>query len=146
MRPGKSGAANEIGVWMERHAGDDPMVVIVDEFAGTGKSLVRGVGQFRSTVETSIWRQYTNQGRISVFLMFAFADAVQNVQHHYPDVHVVAANIFGDELRAYAEEAEIFDDEADRRFARDILLQLGRELYPDAPLGYGDLGGSRRLL
>ena len=140
MRPGKSGAANEIGVWMERHVGDDPMVVIVDEFAGTGERLVKGVSQFRTTVGPSIWQQYTNEGRISVFIMFAFADAVQNVQVRHPDVHVVAANTFGDELRACAEEAEIFDDESDRRFARDILLQLGRELYPDAPLGYGDLG------
>ena len=55
-------------------------------------------------------------------------------------MQIVAANILGDELRACAEEAMIFEGEAERRFARDVLVQLGRELYPDAPLGYGDLG------
>jgi hypothetical protein len=140
MRPGKKGAANEIGVWMERHVNDDPIVVIIDDFAGSGESLAKGMGQFRKNVEASIWKRFTDEGRISVFIMFTFPEALQNIRERYPGVNVVAANIFGDELRACAEEAEIFENESERRFARDVALQLGRELYPDNPPGYGDLG------
>jgi hypothetical protein len=40
----------------------------------------------------------------------------------------------------HSNSAGIFESAADLRFAKDILLQIGRELYPDAPLGFGDLG------
>ena len=58
MRPGKSGTASEIGIWMERHLDDDPMVVVVDDFACTGESLAKGMGHFRTATEQTIWKRY----------------------------------------------------------------------------------------
>jgi hypothetical protein len=72
--------------------------------------------------------------------MFAFPEALELVRKKCSGVHVVAATVLGDELRACTEEAGIFENPSDLRFARDVLLQIGRELYPSAPLGYGDLG------
>jgi hypothetical protein len=140
MRPGKSGPANEIGSWMRSHINDDPMVVIVDDFAGTGATMAKGIDRFRSQVDPSVWRRYIGEERISIFVMFAFKEATEHVREKCAGVQVVAAKMFGDDLRACAGESAIFENEDELRFARDVLLQLGRELYPDAPLGFGDLG------
>jgi hypothetical protein len=141
MRPGKSGPAFEIGTWMRSHIDDDPMIIVVDDFAGTGGTLAQGIERLRDQVDPIGWKTYITEGRISVFVMFAFPEALEHVRTRCAGVHVVAANVLGDDLRACAKESGIFENDADRRFARDVLLQLGRELYPAAPLGFGDLGG-----
>jgi hypothetical protein len=140
MRPGKSGPAHEINVWMHSHIDDDPMVIVVDDFAGTGATLGKGVERFREHVDPTDWERYVRDGRISVFVMFAFPEAIELVRKKCSGVHVVAATTLGDDLRGCAEESAIFENEADLRFARDVLLQLGRELFPEAPLGFGGVG------
>ncbi|UPT88422.1 ATP-binding protein [Bradyrhizobium barranii subsp. apii] len=140
MRPGKSGAAKEISQWMQSHADNDPMVVILDDFAASGSSLAKGIATFRKSVDPQVWRSFIEHGRISIFVMFAFPEAIESVRAAYPSLHVVAANTLGDDVRALSTDASIFEKESDIRFARDMLLQIGRELYPDAPLGFGDIG------
>ena len=63
MRPGKSGPTNEIGGWMRNHIDDDPMVVVVDDFAGTGETLEKGLRRFANQVEAVTWRRYIAEGR-----------------------------------------------------------------------------------
>jgi hypothetical protein len=140
MRPGKSGPVNEVTEWMRTHLKDDPMVVVVDDFAGTGQTLVKGLRRFRGQCDAKLWRDYFQSGRLSVFLMFAFPEALDLVRKEFQGIHMVTANICGDELRACVDESGIFDDANDLRFARDVLIQIGRELYPSAPLGRGDIG------
>src|SRR5262249_16006769 len=76
MRPGKGGSASEIGNWMVSHANDDPMVVILDDFAGTGSTLCKGLMQFRAQIDPKLWHEYSSSGRISVFLMYCFPEAI----------------------------------------------------------------------
>jgi hypothetical protein len=111
-----------------------------DDFAGTGDSLVKGIRRCQDKIEKELWRKYIKEGRVSLFVMYSFPEALHNIREKRPGIHVVGSTVLGDELRACAEESGLFDDEADRRFARDVVLQLGRELYPDAPLGFGGLG------
>ena len=134
MRPGKSGPVHEVTEWMRTHLKDDPIVVIVDDFAATGQSLVKGLRRFREQCGADLWRDYFHSGRISVFLMFSFPEAVDVIRKGFQGIHVVAATTFGDELRACADESGIFDDANELRFARDVLIQIGRELYPSGPL------------
>jgi hypoxanthine phosphoribosyltransferase len=108
IRPGKSGAAKEVAQWMRTHSDQDPMVVVVDDFAGSGTTLAKGLSVFRNSVDAKVWRSFTEHGRISVFVMFAFPDAIDLVRKSYPELHVVAANVLGDELRALSSDASIF--------------------------------------
>lgn len=140
LRPGKSGATSEISTWMRTHVDDDPMVVLVDDFAGTGTTLATGIERFRRQVDPKIWQRYAGEGRISVFIMFAFPEAVEHVRQQCAGVHAVAATVLGDDLRACSADAALFESEDDLRFARDVLHQLGRELYPATPLGFGNMG------
>ena len=117
------------------------MIVIVDDFAGTGTTLANGIRRFRSQTDNALWRRYCDGGRISAVVMFAFPEAIEHLRKERPEVHVHAATVLGEDLRACGEgNSGIFESDADLRFAKDVLLQIGRELYPDAPLGFGDLG------
>lgn len=140
MRPGKSGPASEMTAWMRNHVDNDPMIVVVDDFAGTGATLAKGLQRFREQLDSKMWRRYVDEGRISVFVMFAFPEAIENVRASCKGLNVVAATTLSDEVRGLSEEAAIFENESELKFARDVLLQIGRELYPSAPLGFGDLG------
>ena len=52
---------------------------------------------------------------------------------------VVAATVLGDELRACDDTADIFADDSERRFAKEILQQIGRDLVARHPLGHSDM-------
>lgn len=140
LRPGKCTPAVEIDVWMRGHVDSDAMVVIVDDFSGTGNTLVKGLRRFRQKVPEDIWNRYIGEKRISLYVMYAFPEALELLREEFVGVEVSAANVFGDELRACDDEAGIFDSLDERNFARQVIQQLGRELTPGAPLGHGGMG------
>jgi hypothetical protein len=139
MRPGKYAAASEVMSWMRSHVADDSVLAVVDDFAGTGKTLVAGLAAFRAAVAPDVWQRFTERRRIVVYVMFAFPEAITRVQQEFADVEVMAASILGDELRALDDQAAIFKDPDELRFAADVLMQVGRELTPQTPLGFGDM-------
>ena len=47
--------------------------------------------------------------------------------------------MFGDEVKATSEDASIFEED-ELPFVHDMLLQIGRQLVSQNPLGFGDLG------
>lgn len=140
LRPGKCAPVAELDGWMRSHADLDAMVVIADDFAGTGQTLVEGMRKFRARIGEPLWQSYIKEHRISVYVMFAFPEALEAARKSFPGVEVVAATLLGDDLRACDEAAGIFADDSERRFAKEILQQLGRDLSPRAPLGHGDMG------
>lgn len=140
LRPGKCSSAAEMDAWMRSHLDSDAMVVIADDFAGTGQTLVEGLTKFKARVGEATWQRYVGERRISVYVMFAFPEAMEVARKAFPGIEVVAATLLGDDLRACDEAADIFSDDSERRFAKEIIQQLGRDLSPRAPLGHGDMG------
>ncbi len=72
--------------------------------------------------------------------MILLAQALQLMRAKHPNVKFLAAHVFSDELRALDPDANIFKDEKEISFAREVLVQIGRELYPQFPLGFGEMG------
>lgn len=140
LRPGKCTPATELETWMSAHIDGDALVAIVDDFAGTGETLVKGLRKFQAKVREEVWQRYIHEKRIAVFVMYAFPDALEALRTQLGGVDAFAATVLGDELRACDEAAQLFDSDADRTFAREVLQQIGRELTPSAPLGHGDMG------
>lgn len=140
IRPGKCAATTDLDGWMRSHAEDDAIVVIVDDFAGSGETIANGLKRFKAQVHAETWQRYADARRISLYVMFAFPEAIERARRACPGVDVVAATTLGDDLRACDDSSEIFTDDGERRFAREVLVQIGRDLYPSAPLGFGDLG------
>jgi hypothetical protein len=140
MRAGKCASAAEVGTWMKSHLADDPIVIVADDFAGTGKTVSDGLKDFQKSVDPKVWSKYVSDGRIAVYVMFSFPDALKRISRTCAGIKALAANVLGDDLRALDQEAGIFESDAERRFAMDMLTQIGRELTPQAPLGFGDMG------
>lgn len=140
LRPGKCTSAVELDGWMRSHVDSDSMVVIADDFAGTGDTLVKGLTKFKAKVSEPVWRKFVEERRICVYVMFAFPEALEAARRAFPGIDVVGATLLGDDLRACDETADIFSEDEERRFAKEILQQIGRDLSPSAPLGHGDMG------
>lgn len=140
MQAGKCASASDLDTWMRANADKEGFVAIVDDFAGTGQTLVGGLKKARMKVSAEHWERYVSEGRLCLFLMYAFPDAIEAVKAEFPGIPVLVAHVFGDELRACNEEASIFETPGERAFAQDILQQIGRELSPSYPLGHGDMG------
>ena len=123
MSPGKCGPASGIPTWVRGHAASDPLVVVVDDFAGTGSTLEKGLER--------LWK--------SDGAMMPDLEAVRRVKEKFAGVEALVMRTFGDEVRAFQPEAGIFADDSDRAYAQDVMLQIGRQLVPQHPLGYGDM-------
>lgn len=140
MQAAKCSIANDLSQWMRTNAESEGFVAIVDDFAGTGQTLVNGIRKAREKVGAEMWDRYAASGHLCLYVMYAFPDAIENVRKEFPGVTVLVAHYLGDELRACNEDSGIFDTAEERSFAQEVLQQIGRELQPSHPLGHGDMG------
>jgi hypothetical protein len=141
LRPGKQGPPNEISDWMKSHIDKDALVLIIDDFAGTGSTISKGLRKLldqRGSEEVK--ETFFSEGRMLCYLLYTFPEAVNKLKLQYPEVHFSSVNVFGDEVRALESNSSIFESQNEIDFAREILIQIGRELTPQYPLGYGDMG------
>ena len=139
LRPGKAGPLKSMGTWLGTHANEDALLLVADDFAATGSSLVKG---FRAAC-----KQYGDQlapfleeGRVLCYILYALPEALDQLRDKFPDLEVNCTMCFGDEVRALNPRAGIFEDDAELQFVKEMVLQLGRELVPQFPLGFGDMG------
>jgi hypothetical protein len=140
VRPGKIGDAESIDTWLRSHTNDDPLLLIVDDFAGSGTTIQKGLQRLAARLTGEVFEKYMDAGRVSCYCQFSFPDALDKLKSSFPKIDFYSAHVFGDELRALDPHANVFDSEEDRVYARDVLLQIGRELTPQNPLGFGDMG------
>ena len=80
------------------------------------------------------------EGRIICGLISAFPEAITKVGAEFPATDVLVMRAFGEEVRALDPDANIFADEGELKFAKDVVLQIGRQLTAQNPLGFGDMG------
>ena len=139
MNPGKCASIDGMGTWARAHLEDDPMLVVVDDFAGTGNTILKGLNRLWSEDE-ALFTHLSNEGRIVISLNTAFPEAITNVRQQYPKVKVLPITTFDSELKALSPEAKIFGNDAELAFAKDVMLQIGRQLLPQNPLGFGNMG------
>ena len=138
MSPGKCASIDEMYAWVQAHLEDDPMMVVVDDFAGTGNTIAKGLDRLWS-VDRKLFSALAEEGRVVCCLQTAFPEAIRRVKRRFPRVQVLAMTTFDDEVRAFAPEGGIFADEGERTYAQDVMLQIGRQLVPQSPLGFGDM-------
>ena len=138
MSPGKCSGIEGVPTWLHGHLTDDPMLVVVDDFAGTGNTLAKGLDKIRSLDEPQFSR-VAKEGRVLCCLQTAFPEAVRHIKERFPEVLVLVMKTFDDKVRGLEPDANIFEDEGERAFAEEVMLQIGRQLAPQNPLGYGDM-------
>jgi hypothetical protein len=141
IRPGKLGPLGDIKNWMGSREQSDGLVIIVDDFSGTGSTISNGLKKSLSQISVlPIGRRFLREGRIVCFLLYAFPEALERLRAEFPEIDFNAAYFFGEEVRSLSPESGIFASEDERKIATDMLQQIGRELCPQFPFGYGDMG------
>ena len=138
MGPGKCGAVEGMYTWVKGRLNNDPILVVVDDFAGTGNTLAKGLEKLWS-MDRDLFSRLAEQGRVVCCLLTAFPEAIPRLKRRFPMVQVLTMTTFDDNVRAFAPEAGIFEDDSERRFAQDVMLQIGRQLVPQNPLGFGNM-------
>ena len=139
LSPAKQGAPREISHWIKTHLNDNPWLLIVDDFAGTGETLSKGFRKLAEEIGFNAMRSLLKTKRVICCLLYSFPEALDGLKRQYPELEVVPANVFGDEASALSPNARIFSNADEIAFARDVLLQIGRELQPQRPLGHGEM-------
>jgi hypothetical protein len=140
IRPGKQGAPNTLSDWMRGHTEKDALILMVDDFSGSGTTIYNGLKRFFDQKDIrNVVGTYLDQGRILCYFLYAFPEALSMLRANFPKVDFLATNVFGDDVRALDAEAKIFRNEDEIRFMKDVLLQYGRELTPQHPLGFKDM-------
>ena len=138
MGPGKCGPIEGMYTWVQGRVDNDPVLVVVDDFAGTGNTLAKGLGRLWS-MDRDLFSQLAEQGRVVCCLQTAFPEAIRRIKQQFPKVQVLTMTTFDDKVRAFAPDAGIFEDEGERAYAQDVMLQIGRQLAPQNPLGFGNM-------
>ena len=138
MGPGKCGPVAGMYTWVQGRLDNDPVLVVVDDFAGTGKTLAMGLERLWST-DQDLFSKLAEQGRVVCCLQTAFPEAISRLKRRFPKVQVLTMTTFDDKVRAFASDAGIFEDDSERAYAQDVMLQIGRQLVPQNPLGFGNM-------
>lgn len=138
MNPGRCASTEGMRTWAHAHLDHDPMLVVVDDFAGTGNTLAKGLERLWST-DPDLFSGLAEEGRVVCCLQTAFPEAIRRVKRKFPRVGLLPMTTFDDEVRALAPEAAIFEEEAERKYAEEMILQIGRQLVPQNPLGFGNM-------
>ncbi len=139
LRPGKSGPLKSMGAWLRRQVDQDALLLVADDFAATGNSLVKGIGAACDQYGEQL-APFFKERRILCYTLYAMPEALDQLRERFPDLEVNCMKCFGDEVRALSPDSGIFGDYAEVQFVREMVLQLGRELVRQSPLGFGDMG------
>ena len=138
MGPSKCGPVEGMYTWVQGRLDNDPILVVVDDFSGTGRTLAKGLEKLWS-IDRDLFSSLAQEGRVVCCLQTAFPEAIRLLKRRFPRVQVLAMTTFDDNVRAFAPEAGIFEDDSERTYAQDVMLQIGRQLVPQNPLGFGNM-------
>jgi hypothetical protein len=115
-------------------------VLILEDFVGTGDTARREIERLDQLWTSSgVWPE-----RVPVYLLAicGFDRAVEQVRARAANsglrLTVHAADLIGEEDRAFSPSSRLFADPDDRERAREIAVDCGRGLEPKTPLGYSD--------
>ena len=117
-------------------AGQIQRIVLIDDFAGTGRTLVDGLKRELDTLQSA-----NAEGiRIILLALVGFVSARARIERFIErnnlDATVYFCDELGDEHRAFADTSEVFPDRRERERARQIAETKGVTIEKRQPLGF----------
>ena len=113
-------------------------LVLIDDFVGTGGTLVRGL---QANIDT-LRRANAKGIRIIVMAVVGFARARSHINRFIDaeqlDAVVHFCDSLGEEYRVFSDRSRVFPNSYDRDHARDVAERQGVVLFQRHPLGYSD--------
>jgi hypothetical protein len=118
---------------------EDPVLIIADDFAGTGKQLAKSVDEVYAQLD-----QIDGWSESAILVVCAAIAANTSLwtgeRFGGVDLRTAVGHVISDRLQAFSEGANIFDSEEDRVRAYDLAKVIGKRLLSDHPLGWADQG------
>lgn len=113
------------------------VVMVLDDFCGTGSHLERTVGQLKEVLDGRVdgWRDQVEM--VVGACVVAEASLLDVGSEDGTSVTSVCALELGARFRAFDPEAGVFASEQERVDALDLVSSIGQSLVKSAPLGYG---------
>jgi hypothetical protein len=114
------------------------LILVLDEFAGSGRQLSGVLSRLTDDLREvhPTWQEETT---IAVGIgVVPGTDAIEALSAFPCEVAVGIS--LGVEVFAFHEDAQIFDSDADRLAAKDLMTAIGRGLMARPPLGFKDQG------
>ena len=113
-------------------------LVLVDDFSGTGRTLVEGLKR-----ESDFLRQVNARGiQIILIALVGFSEARHRVERFVEqsglDIHIYFCDELGSEHKTFSEDSTILPDPNTRERAKQIAETKGVILERRQPLGYGN--------
>ena len=118
----------------------DPILALVDDFAGTGGTLLGGLNSLAKRAGPE-FNRLVGEGRVVCCVLAAFHEAEHAVRRVHPEIRVVAGRELSSELRAFHPGAEIFESAEEVGYAKRVINAIGQEIMPSMPLGYEGMEG-----
>ena len=113
-------------------------IVLIDDFVGTGGTLVR---QLKSNMDT-LRRANEKDIRVVVLAVIGFdqghIEIREFIRREQLDAEVYFCDQLGDEYKAFSDRSRVFQDPTDREHAKEIAERKGVILFPEHPLGYSE--------
>jgi len=114
-------------------------VVIIDDFLGSGGSLIENITKFRNE-----FLNITNERKIELIfgLIAGFQEAKDKVEKHLQKLNIPSSVFIIDLLDetdiCFNNSSKIFNTSIERKKAQDICLKIGTKLEKKHPLGYNN--------
>ena len=118
----------------------DPILALVDDFAGTGGTLLGGL-EILAGQGGPEFKRLVEEGRVVCCVLAAFPEAGRAVQSEIPKIRVVAGRELSSDLRAFHPRAGIFESAEEVSYAKRVINAIGQEIMPSMPLGYDGMEG-----
>ncbi len=65
LRPSKCAGISEVGNWLQDHLSQEAVLLLVDDFAGTGNTLLKGLEVFSSQrSDAAVFRKFYDAGAV----------------------------------------------------------------------------------
>jgi hypothetical protein len=119
---------------------NEKFVLVVDDFVGSGsqaaRNLLLAANMVRKDARLLKWAQ---EGHLLFTPLWAFASGVDAIRDDVGDILTAQpARNLDDEDRAFSESSTAYADPDERRYAESVFRQIGSQLQPESPLGWGD--------
>ena len=129
LAPGKAGDGKDVSAWMKSHEKVDPLLILVDDCSGTGSTVSKGFAKWRAELKNAtLLDSFLDEGRVMFALLYSFGAALDALRQAEPRLRLFSANTFGAEVRAFDSECGSFKSSEEIDFAREVTLQIGRDL------------------
>jgi hypothetical protein len=117
-------------------------VIVVDDIAATGQTLAKNLTDF---AKSTLGAFEKSKAQLICCALYATASASELILDQLRLIEAVhidfrVGELIGASASAFGDESTLWDSSDERDRAKALVMELGRRIYKNQPLGFGGLG------